>query len=393
MTDVQPVLQKNTWKKQINQMGESARSNIDDLRDFYQTHLAELRLERDKLLPEYSLDGLLKLTHNHKNLINDVVGSLIKPHISVFGNRPIGIFWNGSFSRNSNRLSSDYDLNFVYPEILRPEIYPIEDQICSSLAKIVGKTRDYVHAAVICHINPQKDPGSLQGLARLMFKVQWGNREPEQLKQYLTNCITPDLCYYWSATYEVIYGHTILQPIFSAVEQYEMDHANTPEFIEGFGRLVSSQRTFLPDLISHLNQIDLNEVKNIKENYKHHPFAQTFAVLALIRRRLLMDKIDIGQIKIDEYIGNPQIEKLLGPKLSEKFFHSMFHYIWSIVRLEAIFEKKTIRFGVHSIESIDPSFNSLYKKLCPEVTTDFHSYHRDQLTQLYSVLDEVLQKL
>lgn len=366
---------------------------IDKQKRKYLQELNTLRQQRDQLMTEFCLQALLELTHQQKKLVNKIVKEILAFYLPVFKNQSIGIFWNGGFARNSNRLSGDYDLNFVYPETLRSQIYPLEEEICSSLAQIVGKPQDYVHSALSCHVKLLQEPGNLEGLEKLMFKVQWASREPEALKKYLLASISADKCCDWTATYEIVYGRDLLEGIFQKVVQKEFNRYGEKEYLNDFPELLKKRQTILHSLQDVLLSANLGEVKQIKEHFKKSAFDQIFAVLALIRRRLMAEKINVGSIKIDEYSQNNQIKQLLGEDLTTKLFYQIFYYIWVIVRLEAIFEKKDIRFGVHSIQTIDKSFNKLYQKWCPDVSVDFTIYHQTKIKQLYSVLEEVLVKL
>jgi hypothetical protein len=102
--------------------------------------------------------------------------------------------------------------------------------------------------------------------------------------------------------------------------------------------------------------------------------------------------VDISSIRVDDFSQNDDLKSLLGPDLFDDFFGMIYEYFREVIRLEAIFEEKGLRFGMHSTESVDESFNSLYTKKCPDVT-DFILYHNNRLRQLYGLMIQVLTKM
>ncbi|MDO8517456.1 MAG: hypothetical protein Q7S33_05020 [Nanoarchaeota archaeon] len=420
---MEQITSKNCKEDKIEYYDFYFSYNTPSLEDFenivrllskeYFLELEILKQKRDNLMSEFSIKEIIQLASQHKILINKILAKILELYKPLLENKPVGVFWNGSLARNNNRLSGDYDLNFVYSESLRSTILPIEEQICLLLSLVVNKPRDLVHATLVGYLPLLKSfpevftemifrmhwpDGNIKeykissGLENSMFRKYWANKDPLELEEYLLNSIAPEKCYDWSSTYEIIYGNDVIQPILNKIAKKEKTIAKNKKYILGMNSLINKYHALLISLID-LSLVDMNEIKNIKEYYKKQPFENIFLVLALIRRRLLIEGINMGSIKIDKYFTDNKIKQLLGKELTDRFFNQIFHYIWSIIRLEAIFEKKNIRFGTHSKEEIDFSFNDLYMSECPDIKSDFHINHNLFLRQLYSVLDEVIIKL
>lgn len=385
----------------------------------YQLKLEKLKQLRNDLMPSFSKGQVIKLAYEQKELVNGTLKEIIKTYDPLLESKPVEIFWNGSFARNSNRLSSDYDLNFLYPESLRSEILPVEEQICASLARVLNQPRDLVHPALCCHLpllidsklpddikkmifrmywteqkpeSPQEYDISL-GLENLMFNSHWATREPGALRKYLLDNTIHERCEDWTMTYEVIHGQGTVQDIFKSVVEKEKTLSQKDEFVSGLNKLLGHRCGFLADQRNRSYNFDQNKVQLIKENYKSNPLEQIFLVLSLIRRRLLLEGVDLGPIKMDGYAANEDVKRLLGEQMFERFSYQIFHYVWATMRLESIFEKKGIRFGSHSKETIDSSFGILYRTECPDVGDDFHAYHKNLIGQAYTVLEGLLNSI
>ena len=362
------------------------------IKNNYLTKLAQLQFKQKDILTNFSLNEYVQFSQEHKSLIDDLMDSIIEVY-NVPGDLPMGIFWNGAHARISNRLSSDFDLNFIYPEELRNDLYPIEDKICSTLAWVNNKPREYVHAALSCHLNLLRKSDNLNGIDDLMFRVQWAKRDPDILKQYLLNNSRLDCIYPWVSTYHPVKGDNLVDSIFKEVMGTEMNLTKNPDFSSNYNHLINDQLKLLSKHMGFISQIDLKKVKNIKEAYKKRPFSYMFSSLALIRRNLLKDKVDIGSINIPKYMGDENINNLLGNELSSEYFDKIYNYIWQIARLESVFENKRVRFGSHSKQNIDQTFQKDYQDLFPLIGNDFERSHQTNLKDLNSVLIRVYNQL
>jgi len=387
------------------------------LKNKYNLRLAELKIMRDNLMQNFSLKKTAELMNQHKILINEIILQIIEPYKPLLKNWPIGIFWTGSFSRNSNRLSSDYDLGFTYPSHLKSEILPIEEQIYLAISEILGKPRDLIHSAIASHLKKNdenqseqinrlfykmcwiKDNGAMKeypispGLEPLMNRIHDSDRSPEVFAEHLRTLITPKLCLYWTGDFEAVYGEHIVTSLFSEVDEKEIALSKINNFKKDFNSLIENQRTLLNELTSNLQESNLSKVKEIKIKYKKNPLEAIFSVLALIRRRQMWYGINPGPVKIDKYFLSENIKRILEEELFTKLFNKIYKTFWEIIRLEAIFEKRGIRFGVHSTQSIDNAFYDLYKLECPDIELDFQINHKSSLKELYEILEEVLSKI
>jgi hypothetical protein len=375
----------------------------------YEADMSQTKLKRDNLLEKYDKHAVMDLIATHGSILDVLMSKIVQIYMPIIQDKPFGIYWSGSFARNSNRLLSDFDLNFSYPDNLRDQLLPVEEQICYMLTKVVGRPRDLAHSPLASNLdansfqeeklsfrmnwpNNYEEYDISQGLENLMLKGHNASRAEDIFKRYLLGNISPSSCKGWTASYKIIYGNKILQPVFDDIYAEEKDRFRTPEFMDGFSTLIQDRKNIIRDLLNRQPDVDINKIRHIKEHYKKQPIDQIFATLDILRRKVIMEGKDIGNIKVDDYSRNKDISCLIGPELSIEFFDRTYEYLWNIIRLEAIFEKQGLRFGMHSTQSIDDSFNRTYVTVCPDIN-DLHLYHDNQLKQIYSTIDSVLNNL
>lgn len=380
----------------------------DKLKTEYSGALKKLKTQRDELLLNFDREKVAELIRDHKKLVNSIVLKVIDLYKPFIGDAQLGIFWSGGFARNTNRFLGDYDLNFVYPESQRALLRPIEEQICLMLSLIFERERDLVHSVIRSHltledfscgdrqlffkmnwIDGSREYPISPGLEKLMLKISKSASSADVVKMYLINNLKSDSCPEWLFSYEFVYGINVLENLFSEVYFEESRKIKNHVFLRDFDKLINSQLKAIVKNLKKANTADYHEVSNIKEVYKKNPLDEMFAVLALIRRKLLFVGKNVPRINLEEYSQNPEIKKLLGEKLFEKLFYNMYHYLWNVMRIEYLFEKRGIRFGMHSKEKIESSLEELYKK---EYSNSQFSPLND-LNSLYFTLEEVLAKI
>lgn len=378
------------------------------LKQEYEINIESLKSRRDALLKKYDRAILAKLIADHNKMINELVLKIVNLYSPVIKDKPFGIYWNGSFAKNSNRLSSDYDLNFVYPDELKSDLLPVEEQICYLLTKVTDRPRDLVHSPIASHLssadfaegklffrmnwsNAYEEYEISAGLEGLMLRSYLSSRAKEVFQKFFFDNILPMSCNGWPF-YKIIYGEDILQPAFDEIAAEEKRRFKTLEFKESFNKLIQDRKDIIKNLLSLPASVCTNKIKDIKEYYKKNPIDQIYVTLNLLKRKIIMDGEDVEVLKIDECSKNKHIRLLLGDQLFNDFFEMVYEYFWNVIRLEAIFEKQKLRFGVHSRMSVGKVFFERYKKECPEVK-DFHFYHDIQLKKLYRLIEQVLTKM
>jgi hypothetical protein len=392
----------------------------------YLKYLEKLKLFRDSILTEFSLDTVNLLTENHNALVSGVVEKTVNLYAPILEKSNVGIFWSGSISRHSNRLSSDFDLNFVYPDSLKDQLLPVEEQINLALSRIFNKPRDYVHSPNSSHMLKNqrleyetsnslvfrmqwpnsdllKEKESIceeysisPGLESLMKRINAAKRSPDALASHLEEFVAPDKFVYWLGDHTTVFGDEVVQPIFDRLEKKEKSLSNISGFRDDFNNIIETYKQKLCCQKLDLTNLELDKIKDIKTIYKKIPLEMSFSVMELIRRKDVLHQSSnvAGSVKINDYIVNGvSADCGVDSKLSSKFVNQFYHTFWTIIRLEAMFEKKNIRFGVHSNNIVDNTFNELYKKICPDIGDSFCKYHNNELTALYNTLGEVLDAI
>jgi hypothetical protein len=300
------------------------------------------------------IDEVESIRSRKKQILVDVIGTMIK-WFPLLSNTPVLIYLFGSYGRNSNRLYSDIDLNFAYPNEYFEEILPIEEifSICLyKLFKLDG--RDKVHAmgclSLIRDIKIYEttnfslvfgDGNTIRYEHKrfsrsVMDEIFNMSRDLNSVVNYLNSNDNSMRVIEWNASIDLIYNNTDL--IFDNILSASDCKTKLPGFKQ---RLKEIAEVMLRDF-SEKKDFDVRYTEDItisdfKRNFKTTPFNDIYSILAMLRFILMSENYNIGHLRIDIYFKNAKIKKLLGEKNLEKLINYYYHYYIFMSKIDYVF--------------------------------------------------------
>ena len=307
---------------------------------------------------------------------------LIKENVNYFENLrniPITIYLNGSYARNSSRVNSDIDLNFMYPNKYIKKFLPLEDVISFIIGNVFDiDYRDRVHPMGYLMLKNKYK------INKSKFFITCFKNNDMLISECRVNCYDIMYEYYnMPRSYKDICSYLKSSNNLFSVNEFvynnEVVFSNTKNFIDetikNSDLKIMNNKNFL--YYSHLNiekiideieyQIEIldakvNKIKDFKKIYKTRPNVMLYKFFSVMRRLLLYQKGLIIEIKVDKCFSNAEFFHLLGKDLQqlEKAYYS---YLFCLTHIEKVFTDERIDFSSHTDESfskIDEKYNIKY---------------------------------
>lgn len=255
---------------------------ITSLKNKYQIKLTSLKNNNKQ-----SLNYIKKHSELIKQIINDV---LIQ--YNIINKYHICVFLTGSFARNTNKLNSDIDLHFAYPQIYKEKIFKYEEIIYYIISSILNLNRSNIHSMLVTRLNRDNidylenilDQNELtvtlqsnkenisytyQSNTKRRIYLQYGNNNTiEEIFKYLKYEIENNNKE-WAHVFYVFTEKEIFEHNYNLLYQYEISILNKDRIDNRINRI----RNKINEINELLTTIDKNNISEIKLVYQKKEFA------------------------------------------------------------------------------------------------------------------------
>ena len=99
---------------------------IDKYKKIYQPEILKLKQLQLNNLDKFNYDIELTIIDEYNRIIKEILKSLLQ-EFKIFKLCNVSIFVTGSIARITNRLNSDVDIHFIYPNIYKPIVWKNEE--------------------------------------------------------------------------------------------------------------------------------------------------------------------------------------------------------------------------------------------------------------------------
>lgn len=298
--------------------------------------------------------------------------SLIRKNVDFFEimkKIPMTVYLNGSYARNSSRVNSDIDLNFVYPNKYIKKLLPIED-ICTF---VIGNVfdidyRDRVHPMGYLQLKNKYK------LNQSKYFITHFKNNDMLINECRDNCYDimyeyynmprsyKDVCFYLkssdnlSSINEFVYNNEIVysntkDSINDMINNKDLKLISNKNFLYYSHLIIEKIIDEIEYQIKILN-IEIDKIKDFKKIYKTTPNTLLYKFFSIMRRLYLYKANIIIDIKIDRCFENDYFNNILGKnfKTLEKAYYQ---YLFNLIRIEKTFNDESIFFSSHTDENID----------------------------------------
>ncbi|MEN8905429.1 MAG: nucleotidyltransferase domain-containing protein [Clostridiales bacterium] len=355
--------------------------NIEQLFEKYKLHLENIDKEFVKIIfsKNVSIEEIELIRDKKKQLLEEVIKNMIN-WFPKLKNIPIMIFLFGSYGRNSNRRYSDIDLNFVYPDEYIEEILPIEEIICICLANLFElKGREKVHSygclPLIKNIKIKDitkfalvfNDGNIIKYKHTKYSNSVMNeilnmtRCIECLTDYLNSNNSLEKIIEWNSAISLIYNNTnfnfkeMLRKSDNCIKSSNFKH-----YIKILA--INMGNTFNSNLnidLKYTEKITVSEFKNV---YKNGPHRDIYCLFSMLRLVLLYENYDIGYLRINNFLKDRQIKRIVGEKFLDELTKYYYDYYLFLSRIDYVFNTIGKELSSEIIEPVERKFYDEYKK-------------------------------
>lgn len=321
-----------------------------------------------------TIDTYCNILKNRK----DELFSLISELVNFFGQlkeNKMTVYLNGSYSRNSQSIYSDIDLNFMYPNKNIEKYLPIEDIIAFMLSNIFNiKYRDRIHPMGYLILTNNKELTKSKYYSVVFnsgdmiistcrnncYDIMYENinmpRSSTDISSYIEsenriNCLK-EFVY----NYEIVYSNTD-DKIRNKLKKTDKKIINNKAYEYYIHLLIEK---LIDDIIYQKESLKKNliYVKDFKKTYKTNISNVVYSLFALERRLELKksNNLDIELINID--MGFEKFENVGIPKnMIKKFKKAYYKYIFELNKIEHVFYKLNTSLSSHTDEKMDRIIN------------------------------------
>lgn len=354
---------------------------------------------------EDDINNYCKLLNKRKKILFEVVNNCIIFFENLTNNK-IFIYLTGSYSRNSQRIFSDIDLNFMYENNLIDTNIVYEDLIAFIITNVFDiNFRDRVHGMGYLDLinnTPLKQTKYFASVFSsgdivintcrdICYDIMYENINMPRAKKNITEYISKNNKI--NEIKEYIYNHEVIfnnyydDPILKTLNKNDFKiiydssfNYNTKLLINCLIKNVEQQKENIKD--------DLKFIKDFKKIYKTSPSNLIYSMFFLIRRLEMKknNKIDVELIKI-------MFEKLelfgFNSDFIKKIKFDYYDYIFKLNKIEYIFKSLNVSLSSHTDKTmmlIENGYKNKYSESIYEAI-------RISLNELYDDILKILNHL
>jgi predicted nucleotidyltransferase len=327
-----------------------------------------------------AVEEIEKLRGQKKQILVDVINEMIN-WFPQFRQYPVMVYLFGSYGRNSNRLYSDIDLNFYYPDKYFKEMLPVEEFFCICLYRLFELDgRERVHSMgclpLVRDIKYKKTPkfsllfrnGYVINYEHKRFSLCVMNeifnmsRELDSIIAYLNSNDNSARIIEWNASIDLIYNNS--EFLFDNILNASDCISEQPEFKQRLKKITEVMlRDFSQKRLVEMSCIDDITIADFKKTYKTTPFNDIYSILAVLRLILLSENYNLGYLQIDKYFKNGIIRHILGEQNLERLIDSYYHYYIFMTKTEYIFRANDVVLSSQIMNKVNQHFYNQYKEL------------------------------
>lgn len=336
--------------------------SINFLNRKYKQELAFFwNLEKESL-KKYSFDNMKKDIIYSKKII---IG-LIKDAISLYKNKLKGlecVFITGSYSRGTNKISSDLDLHFFYR--VKPKNFLYEEIVSYIICSVLKKPRDSIDPTFILNLENNKEKVSKlmnksvleitlnSSLGRINYSYKIGkkrrfylqylnSRKLSKLKKYIIDQID-DGNYEYNHCFEIIYGKSSFNKIYKEILEKEFQVINLDYILKKINELIIE--------LNIKRKLENNRIYSIKQFYQSYNFKLIYEYYSILRYLLLYKKNNVKYFNLFEIMNNYADKR--------KIFEDIYKYFWLVEKMANYCICNNKDYGLHSTEILFYNFSDL----------------------------------
>lgn len=338
----------------------------------------------------------------HCKLQKEEVLRVVSDTVSLFKenlyNADCEVFVSGSFARNSNRIHSDLDLNFLYNDEYKSKMTIIEEVICCCITQIMGIKRDQIHNMMMHAIDEEFILSRAQKF-RIIFPhskyIEYScrdnaagvlkcnkscPRDKQSFIEHITTSINKNVGNEWCFTFKSIYHNA--NNVFDLLANAEKYSS-----IDGILKdLILKRATIQKSMfVTERNTTVLSDIKKV---LKCSVYSDFFDVLSLFRK-IVITKYGCKPFNLNlmEIYYNRELEELFTRSFMSKYRENImqfFKYHFYIMRFEKALAKNGQEMSVHSTEFYnDRTVTEIYNSIFDENLCSVIRYLQEKRKNLY----------
>lgn len=358
---------------------------INKYKKIYQPAISKLKQLELNNLDKFNYDIELTIIDEYNKLIKKILKSLLQ-EFKIFKLFNVSIFVTGSIARITNRLNSDIDIHFIYPNIYKPIVWKYEEIYFYIVSKVIGLKRNNLHSVITTKLSKKKldyfdNLNDNQKLTvRLInedyyqyeffpttkkrFFLQYDNSKTyKAFNKYIKNEIQ-GLNREWAHNFYPINNNKQFNQNYHQLLKYENKILNN----EKLKQLISIQK----DKINSKIKIE-NDISTIKKQYQQQAFYNIYNTLNIIR---MYNNINY-QEKVTYFnindIFKTQIYKQIDT--NNKIEYNIYKYLWIVKKISVYCERHSIPYSIHKSQYVNIPF-------LKEVRKDLNIINKDLINIL-----------
>lgn len=321
---------------------------------------------------KFEFSNQRKFITSHKKLLIDIINDVLKIYNEELNDLSV-VFLSGSFSRGTNKMSSDVDLHFFYKNDNYNYIY--EEIISYIISRVINKSRDCIDPTFIFNIQSENktmitskmDKSKLRVILKYKnkeikysykngkkrrFYLQYTNtRDIKQLFNYLNNEMNKHN-QEWCHCFEVIKGEKTFNKLYDKMYIQEQNLVND----DYISNKITTLKVTIKD--SKKNIIN-NSISQYKKYYQSKTFKWIYEYMSIIRFILIKEN------RIVKYLNLLDIYDMIEENsiINKDILIEIYKYMWNLEKLSVYCYETKINYGLHNDDVIDYSTKELDKNL------------------------------
>ena len=321
---------------------------------------------------KFEFSNQRKFITSHKKLLIDIINDVLKIYNEELNDLSV-VFLSGSFSRGTNKMSSDVDLHFFYKNDNYNYIY--EEIISYIISRVINKSRDCIDPTFIFNIQNENktmitskmDKSKLRVILKYKNKeIKYSYKNGKKRRFYLQYTNTRDinkLFNYlsieisknneeWCHCFEIIKGKDLFNKLYDKIYNQEQNLVND----DYISNKITTLKVTIKD--SKKNIIN-NSISQYKKYYQSKTFEWIYEYISIIRFILIKEK------RIVKYLNLLDIYDMIEESsiINKDILIEIYKYMWNLEKLTVYCHDNKINYGLHNDDVINYSTKELDKNL------------------------------
>ena len=322
---------------------------------------------------EYIFEEEINNIITNKNKVASILKEVYQ-EFKIFKDYAVEIVLTGSYARCTNRIDSDLDLHFIYPNKFKKDLYMYEELYMYTIAQILNIKRERIHSVITTKLKNDEiifDDKPLKVILKYQTWVSSYEYYPNTKKrfylEYLNSKSSADFFKYleteikglnreWAHNFLVI-SNVSFNDKYEKLLQEEKKHLTK----DNIDKLIEH-------LLTRLNKKD-TEI-NLKKKYQVNMYYNIYNTLEVVRLKLIKDGYDIPKFNLIDFYNNIYFLNYI----KKDSFKIIYNYLYLIKKLSLKISKDKEIFSIH-------------------VDNDLNEYLDIEIINLYNTLTEILKEI